>query len=544
MSAFVPNPLAARHLSSSYALSSTTPHLRQHARGLAVDTVHSASNMRVAAPPLAVPASGAKRPMSMPTIPSATAYPPQLTKPPSRRERAPPAGNEDIIVDGRSDIRELLDAGDYDGARVAFTALAHATSDRSDVLRSWAFMEAMHGDDASARALFARAVRAADSPPVEAAAWNAWGLSEQRKGHTSTARKCFVNGLKADPTHAPLCQAFAVFEAKYGLKRRARELFARCAQLSKTSRTWIAWANFEADEDNVQKARILYRNAVEAAIDDEGVAAILSFARFEERRKQFGRARELYRDGTVRFGKNCAKLLHAWGVMESHAGRYIQARRLFLSTLDCPGLSGHAAAPTYQAWALAEKRAGNIASARKLFARGAEADPKHAYIWQAWGIMESKLRNHEAAREYFRKGTEAQPNSAPTWNAWAKMEAVLGDYEAARKLYRKATVANETHARSWQAWACMEGKLGNLDTARSLFKKIVAFYPGCAPAWQAWARMEENVGNFEVARELYQKGVDADPAHIAVWQAWSQMEERVSDGTFGPTCTLPSPAEL
>lgn len=536
MSAFVPNPVTTRNLSSSYALSSSASD--QLHRSRYVSDASQRLTMRVAALSPTRPVTGVKRLIPVPSLPVAhTAHPAQLVAPPARRVRSTPPG-DDVL----SDVRALLNAQDYEGARAAFAALAKETSDRSDVLRSWAFMEAGHGDEAVARSLFARAVRAADSPPVEAAAWNAWALTEQRKGRISTARKCFVNGLRADPSHAPLCQAFAMFEAKYGLKRRARELFSRGAGLNRSSpRTWIAWANFEAAEDNPSKARLLFRNAVESAIDDDGVAAVLAFARFEERRKQFGRARELYRDGTIRFGRQCAKLLHAWGNMESHAGKHARARELFLATLACPGLSGSAAAPTYQAWALAEKRAGNVASARKLFARGANADPKHAYVWQAWGIMEHKLRNHMAARDHFRKGTEADPENAPTWNAWGCMEAELGNYDVARKLYSRATQADERHAQSWQAWAVMEGKLGNLDNARNLFKKAVGSDPTCAPAWQAWACMEEHAGNVEVARELFQKGVDVDPAHIAVWQAWSQMEDRVGAWDMGPACSLPSP---
>lgn len=438
----------------------------------------------------------------------------------------------------------------------------------------------MHGDETVARSLFTRAVRAATTPFDEAAAWNAWALMEQRKGHIATARKCFVNGLRVNRTHAPLCQAFAVFEAKYGLKRRARELFALASELNQRSpsavRTWIAWANFEAGEEQHAKARLLFRNALQCAEESCSVSlsntcttatttdhnctgneianAILSFARFEERRKQLRAARDLYRDGLARLsslgsmqaktnGKyahpQCAKLLHAWGTLESHAGNYPRARDLFLSTLSCPGVSGASAAPTYQAWALCEKRAGNISEARRLFGRGADADPGHAYIWQAWGVMEHRLRNHDDARSHFRKGVEADPRSAPTWNAWARLESDCGNHDEAAAKYERATKADPSHTQSWQAWAVMEGKLGHVDHARQLFKEAVAAEPACAPAWNAWARMEEKCGNIEVARQLFQKGVDADPSHAAVWQAWSQMEARLGNWTRGgPACSL------
>lgn len=464
----------------------------------------------------------------------------QLIQPPSRHEC------KQIVTGPLGKARALLAEKDYDGARTIFEKHLNRNDDdisdnESEALRSWAFMEGEHGDETIARQLFTRAINAAKTPAMEAAAWSAWALMEQRKGKISIARKCYVNGLKVDPAHIPLCQAFAMFEAKYGLKRRARELFARTAELNKYShRTWVAWANFEAAEDNMAKARMLFNTALTNAQGEDGISAILAFAKFEERQKQFGKARDLYRDGLIKYGKQCAKILHAWATLESHSGNYERSRQLFLATLGCPGMSGHETAPTYQAWAMAEKRAGNIANARKLFARGAEANPSHSYIWQAWGIMEHRCKNTEAAREYFKKGIESNPFNGPTWSAWARLEADVGNIDEARKLYKKATKVDTRNARGLHAWAVLEGKQGNLEFARKLFRKAVAANPNGAPAWQAWACMEEGAGNVETARELFQKGVDADPTHIAVWQAWKQMEDRVGEWNMGPACSLPA----
>lgn len=414
-----------------------------------------------------------------------------------------------------------------------------------ELLRTWACLESSRGDPHRARELFARSVRASRESCLQAAAWNAWALMEQRNGNVLTARKCFESGARADPAHTPLLQAFAVFETKFGSKDRARELFSRAAELQSSPRTWLAWAAFEGQEENLPRARFLYRTAVNKsnASSPDDPSAELAFAKFEERHKNFARAREVYQDVIQRHGRTCAKGLHAWGTFESRAGKFGRARQLFRATLACPGMTKEKSAPTYQAWAISEKRAGNYETARQLFERGAQADPSHAYVWQAWGIMEQHLKQFDDAREKFQRGVSADPYSAPTWNAWARMEASQGNVDEARRLYKRATEADAQHSQSWQAWAVLEGRQGELESARALFKHVVTAHPTCAPAWQAWACMEYKAGHTDVARTLFQKGVNADPSHIAVWQAWADMENEIGEWWQGPACSLPSTLE-
>lgn len=549
MAAFAPLAVTTSSNKSSFTFSKTSLNLRlfnvsSHSRPLSTPYMRLA-----AAPPDIHKSTLSKQLTTSPTHISkhleinsnqTNSISSQLIQPPSRRE------HKQLAKGPLREARALLAKHDYDGARNVFENHFsqndnNTLDDDSEAIRSWAYMEGEHGDETRARELFSRAIDVAKTPAMEAAAWNAWALMEQRKGKISIARKCYVNGYKVDPAHIPLCQAFAMFEAKYGLKRRARELFSRTAELNKDShRTWVAWANFEAAEDNMAKARMLFNNAITNAQGEDGIPAILAYAKFEEKQKQFSKARDLYKDGLLKYGKQCPKILHAWATLESHSGNYEKSRQLFLATLGCPGMSGEETAPTYQAWAMAEKRAGNISNARKLFARGAEANPRHPYIWQAWGIMEHRCKNIEAARKYFQQGVELNPNNGPTWGAWARLEAGVGNIDKARDLYNKAAKMDTRNSKSLHAWAVLEGKQGNLEMARKLFRKVVAANPTSAPAWQAWACMEEGVDNIETARELFQKGVDADPTHIAVWQAWKQMEDRLGEWDMGPACSLPA----
>ncbi len=273
------------------------------------------------------------------------------------------------------------------------------------------------GDFAAARELFQKGTQA---DPSHAPVWQAWALMEKERGNIDKARELFQKGTQADPSHAPVWQAWALMEKERGNIDKARELFQKGTQADPTNApTWQAWALMEKERGNIDKAR------------------------------------ELFQKGTQADPTN---------------------------------------APTWQAWALMEKERGNIDKARELFQKGTQADPTNAPTWQAWALMEKERGNIDKARELFQKGTQADPSHAPVWQAWALMEKERGNIDKARELFQKGTQADPSHAPVWQAWALMEKERGNIDKARELFQKGTQADPTNAPTWQAWALMELQLG--------------------------------------------------
>ncbi len=305
-----------------------------------------------------------------------------------------------------------------------------------------------------------------------------------QQGKFKEARQLFEQGTLADPTNAPVWQAWALMEQESGNIERARQLFEKGLQAdSNNGPTYQAWAILEHKKGNVE------------------------------------RARQLFEQG-LRVDPKNAPTYHAWAIMEQENGNIERARQLFAQGTK----ADKGDAINYQAWARMEQKLGNIEKARELFEQGIKADPSHVSTYQAWALMEQKLGRTEIARKLFEKGIKIDPSNAPTYQAWALMEDQLRNFERARQLFDMGIKADPTNAPTYQAWALMEQKLGHIEEARSLFEKATLANPADAPAYQAWALMEQKLGNIGKARNLFERGIKADSTHAPSYRAWAQME--------------------
>lgn len=305
-----------------------------------------------------------------------------------------------------------------------------------------------------------------------------------RQGKIKEARQLFEQGTLADPTNAPVWQAWALMEQEIGNITRARQLFEKGSQADpKNGPTYQAWALMEWKKGNIKRARELFEKGIK--VDPKNAPTYHAWALMEQESGNIKLARQLFEQGAKADNKD-ALIYQAWALMEQKIGNVDLARELFEK-----GISANPShASTYQAWALMEQKIGKIEKARKLFERGIKADSTNAYSYQAWALMEEQLGNIERAREIFEMGAKADPSNAPTLQAWALMEQKLRDFEKARSLFEQAIISDSSDAPAYQAWAIMEQKLGNFDKARSLFAQGIKADPKHAPSYRAWAQLE------------------------------------------------------
>lgn len=309
-----------------------------------------------------------------------------------------------------------------------------------------------------------------------------------RQGKIKEARQLFEQGTLADPTNAPVWQAWALMEQEIGNIERARQLFEKGTQADpKNGPSYQAWAILEHKKGNIKRARQLFEKGLQ--VDPKN-----------------------------------APTFQAWALMEQEIGNIERARQLF----EQGSKANKNDALIYQSWALMEQKLGDTDLARELFQQGVNADPSHASTYQAWALMEQKLGKIESARKLYEKGIKVDPTSAHTYQAWALMEEKLRNTERAREIFEMGTKADPTNAPTYQAWALMEEKLGDIDRARSLFEQAINSDPMDAPAYQAWALMEQKLGNFDKARNLFERGIQADSKHAPSYRAWAQFEVKKS----------------
>jgi hypothetical protein len=86
--------------------------------------------------------------------------------------------------------------------------------------------------------------------------------------------------------------AYIKFEMRQGGIPRARALYERYTEKHQTCRAYLKYARWEERHGDKAKARGVYeRSMLELSVEEQKHSLLVSFARFEERCKEFDRAR-------------------------------------------------------------------------------------------------------------------------------------------------------------------------------------------------------------------------------------------------------------
>jgi len=193
--------------------------------------------------------------------------------------------------------------------------------------QAWAVMEAKQGDPSAVRYLFKKALaanprsryvhlawalwerkqgnvplciellkRGSALNPTDAALFQAWALVEWRdRGSPDAARGLFEAGLRADPGHLHLWQAWGVMEASLGNLDRARQLYQEGVWADPRSRNtvWVlhAWGCLEQAQGKLSLARELFKAAIR--VDPKSEAVWSTWITMEQEAGFLERAEEL-----------------------------------------------------------------------------------------------------------------------------------------------------------------------------------------------------------------------------------------------------------
>lgn len=204
---------------------------------------------------------------------------------------------------------------------------------------------------------------------------------------------------------------------------------------------------------------------IDAAADGTGLrGSILSFAAMHEAHEEnLDRARGLYREAIELFEEK-GELLQAgddlfqWGQMESRAGNHGEARRILESALEIKRKVGQ---PHSEAFTLMV--IGDVEMRRKRY-------------------DESRAAYHEALALFRKIGDCA--NEGLTMGGMARLEAGTGNRKRARALYAEKRDLyrrdGKWHGEGYtlRDWGDMEREAGKLDTARDLYEEARDLFSG------------------------------------------------------------------
>ncbi|KAF4868023.1 Pre-mRNA-splicing factor clf1 [Colletotrichum siamense] len=439
--------------------------------------------------------------------------------------------------------------------------------------------EMKNGDISHARNLFDRAV--ARLPRVDKL-WYKYVYMEEMLGEIPKTRSVFDRWMQWQPDEAAW-SAYIKLEKRYGEYDRARDIFEKFTQVHPEPRNWIKWARFEEEFGTSDMVREVYGIAVEA-LGDEFVdeKLFVSYARFEAKMKEYERARAIYKYAMDRLPRSKSMALHkAYTTFEKQFGDrdgvedvVLSKRRVFYENQVKENPKNY---DTWFDYTRLEETAGDLDRVRDVYERAVAQVPpaqekrfwrRYIYLWINYAIFEElQAKDVERARQIYKVCLELIPHKkftfAKIWLLKAQFEIRQGELTSARKtlgqaigmcpkdklfrgyielelklfeflrcrtLYEKHIEWNPANCQTWIKFAELERGLDDLDRTRAIFELAVNQMVLDMPEllWKAYIDFEEEEGEYDRTRELYERLLEKTN-HVKVWISYAHFELNIPE---------------
>jgi crooked neck len=314
-----------------------------------------------------------------------------------------------------------------------------------------------------------------------------------------------------------LFMAYAKFEAKLKEVERARAIYkfaldrmprAKAVNLHK------AFTQFEkqyGDRDGIEdvilsKRRVHYEEQVKE--NPKNYDAWIDFARLEETSGNIDRVRDVYERAIAQIPptqekRHWRRYIYLWlfyAVFEETVSGDIERTRQIYQ--ECIRLLPHKRFTFAKVWLQAahfEIRQGNLTSARKYLGQSIGMCPKDK-LFKGYIELEMKLFEFGRCRTLYSKYLEWNPTNSQAWIKFAELERGLDDLERARAIYELA-----------------------VDEPQLDMPELV---------WKSYIDFEEEEGEYDKTRQLYERLLQKTD-HVKVWISWAQFEIGVPDDNSG-----------
>jgi crooked neck len=367
--------------------------------------------------------------------------------------------------------------------------------------------------------------------------WFKYTYMEEMAGAIEQARQLFERWMKWEPDDMAW-SAYIKFEVRQGEIGRARGVLERYVACHPTPRAYLKYARWEERQQQKAFARTVYeRSLVEIPESERRDGILTAFARFEERCKEFDRARAIYKfalDTTTR--EESPDLFAEYASFEKRHGDrkgieevvVAKKRSEYESVLSEDSFH-------YDTWfdyIRLEESEGDLERIRSVYQRSVSNVPpiaekrywrRYIYLWINYAIFEELVAEDAArTREVYKACLNVIPHRVFTfgkiWMMAAHFEVRQKDLAAARKLLGTAiglcfwifspgflyTVTIHTGLTGkeniFKGYVELELQLGEVERCRAIYGKYLEHMPHNCTAWKAFAQLETNVGEIARAR--------------------------------------------
>ncbi len=372
--------------------------------------------------------------------------------------------------------------------------------------------------------------------------------------------------------------SYIKMEMRYKEVDRARHIYERFIQIHPEIKNWTRYARFEEQNGFLSNARNVFERATEFFGDDHMDEALyIAFARFEENAREYDRARAIYKYALDNIPKQNAKeLFKAYTRFEKKFGDragiedVIISKRKFQYEEEVKANSMN-----YDAWfdyiRLMETE-GSQEMIREVYERSIANIPpsqekrfwrRYIYLWIYYALYEElTAKDIDRSRQVYRACLEIIPHSkftfAKIWLMYAQfeirqkevtaarkalgsaigkcpkpklfrgyieLELQLREFDRCRKLYEKFLEFNTANCSTWIKYSELETILGDTDRGRAIFELAINQPMMDMPEllWKAYIDFEVEQEEFENVRNLYERLLERT-SHIKVWLSYAKFE--------------------
>ena len=386
--------------------------------------------------------------------------------------------------------------------------------------------------------------------------WYKYVYMEEMLSNIPGTRQVFERWMSWEPDEAAW-SSYIKLEKRYGEFQRAREIFQRFTMVHPEPRNWIKWARFEEEYGTSDLVREVFGTAVEALGEDfMDERLFIAYARFEAKLKEYERARAIYKYALDRMARSKSAILHkAYTTFEKQFGDREGVEDVILSKRRVQYEEQVKENPkNYDAWfdyARLEEVSGDVDRIRDVYERAiAQLPPtqekrhwrRYIYLWifyAAWEEMESK--DVERARQIYQECLKLIPHKkftfAKIWLMKAQFEIRQQQLQAARKTLGQA-IGMCPKDKLFKGYVELELKLFEFVRCRTLYEKHIEWNPSNCQAWIKFAELERGLDDLERARAIFELAIDQQTLDMPelLWKAYIDFEEE--EGEYDRTRQL------
>ncbi|KAJ5957505.1 Cell cycle control protein (Cwf4) [Penicillium viridicatum] len=375
--------------------------------------------------------------------------------------------------------------------------------------------------------------------------WYKYVYMEETLGNIPGTRQVFERWMSWEPEEGAW-GAYIKMEKRYSEFERARGIFQRFTVVHPEPRNWIKWARFEEEYGTSDLVREVYGVAIETLGEDFMDEKLFSaYAKFEAKLKEYERARAIYKYALDRLPRSKAMALHkAYTTFEKQYGDREGVEDVILSKRRVQYEEQLKENPrNYDIWfdfARLEETSGDPERVRDIYERAIAQIPpsqekrhwrRYIYLWIFYAVWEEmEAKDMERAGQIYQECLRIIPHKKFTfgkvWLMKAHFEVRQMQLQAARKTLGQA-IGMCPKDKIFRGYIDMEHRMYEFGRCRTLFQKRIEWNPSNTQSWLEFAELERSLDDAERTRAIYELAIEQSILDMPelVWKHYIDFEE-------------------